>query len=211
MSENNGLTVEQTKVLSKLETTIEKGLAYWRSIGEALLQIQEQELFKPHKSLNAYAWFRFQMNAQDVCRYTRAVTVVRNLRGKFKDDELPTIEAHCRVLADYTSEQQIELWDNCLDLESITAKQIAEIGGGLYPVTTVPKPDLPNNPKFVGTVVIQCSHTEADALASTIGESYDEVKPGFYSIDVGVTKPAEFFGIIAKLNFVAIEISLRHV
>lgn len=121
--------------LECLEGIIEKGLKTFVEVGEALLEIKKEKLYRVgYATFDEYCQKRWGIGIRQSQRLIRASKVVHNLQ---KDDQLvvlPTSEYQIRTLAELEPEQQRQVWQEVTqNNENVTGKLVEEAVKSLNP------------------------------------------------------------------------------
>lgn len=141
-----GLTGEQMAQLRKYEAVIRKGRAGFFAVSEAILAIEREHLYVPHRSLTAYCWAVWDMEASDVSRCRKAALVVANLRkGGIQDPDLPANESQARCIQHLTkAAQQVRAWQRVLDHAKETGEKVT--AGLIQKLVGKPEPQRNDKP-----------------------------------------------------------------
>jgi hypothetical protein len=122
------LTVTETDRLHDLEIIIERGLETFIEVGNALLEIRDQRLYRlEHKTFEQYCRQRWNMSRRQGDRVIQAAEVTRNLRpiGLTPDNE-----AQVRPLVGLEPEAQTTVWELAVENAcdgKVTAEQVTAI------------------------------------------------------------------------------------
>jgi hypothetical protein len=145
------LTVPERDELAQCEAVIERGLANFMEVGQALLVVRDKKLYRlSHKTFAEYCSDRWQLGRAYAYQAMAAAEVTRNLSAIA--DILPTNEAQARPLAKLSAEQQVPAWDRAVEIaggNQPTAAQVAEAVEEVRPTkrqvpvvdTFAPEPD----------------------------------------------------------------------
>jgi hypothetical protein len=121
--------------LRRYEAVIKKGLGTFIAVGNALVAIRDEKLYRAtHKTFEMYLNQKWQLQKRHAYRLIAAAQVVENLQQDFTKP-LPTSESVARPLAQYTSEQQREIWRAVIERtngKGITSKLVEQVGRQLY-------------------------------------------------------------------------------
>jgi phage N-6-adenine-methyltransferase len=123
------LTITETETLTKLEAVIERGLATFVDVGNALLSIRDSKLYREsHTTFEDYCRERWQMSKTNANRLIQAAEVTENLTpfGVI----LPTSESQARPLTRLEPEEQIVAWEKAVSTASnrkITAAHVQSV------------------------------------------------------------------------------------
>lgn len=119
------LTKPEARLLRECEATIERGLATFVEVGQALLAIRDERLYRErHKTFEDYCQERWGWKRAHAYRQIEAAQVVRNLSPM---GDTPTNERQARVLAPLTTDRQRELWGKALENGKVTARDLTEL------------------------------------------------------------------------------------
>jgi len=108
------LNPEQQNRLLELETTIERGLSTFLEVGQALLEIREQRLYRAaYKDFESYCRERWHFSAHHGARIMRSIVVARNLLKNGSLPPLPTdaTETLLRPLTSLEPSLQRSVWE----------------------------------------------------------------------------------------------------
>src|SRR5262245_50156082 len=98
----------ETSLLIECEAVIERGLATFVEVGQALLRIRDERLYRAtHKTFEEYCRERWGWSRRHVNRQIEAAGVVQNL-GPI--GPIPAHESQARVLAPLPPAEQREVW-----------------------------------------------------------------------------------------------------
>jgi len=106
------LSVPEQRRLEQLEGVIERGLASFIEVGEALVEIRDQRLYRAsHQSFDAYCLARWGFRRAHAHRLVQSAKVIRALSPT---GDTPTKERHARELAPLLPEpgQLREAWSD---------------------------------------------------------------------------------------------------
>ncbi len=151
-NENSKLTGDQKTRLRQLESVVRKGLSAFLEVSQAILSIEREHLYLPHRSLTAYCWAAWDMSPSDVSRCRSAAIVLVNLGDKF-GGKLPANESQARCLQHLKAEEQVQAWQAVLDRnEKVTAglirEVVTELFGATEKVELEPQAEEPIEPKL---------------------------------------------------------------
>lgn len=136
MSETRELSPEKQATLRKLEGIIRKGQTAFLSMSKAILQIEEEELYLPHKNVGANCAFKWDMKDYEVSRCMSAARVILNLESA-EVPKLPSNESQARELQHLEKDDQVTVWNAVLAQvkrgERITARVIKRVIAELFP------------------------------------------------------------------------------
>lgn len=147
------LTTDQKALLRKQEAIIRRGQVAFLATSQAVLVIERERLFLPHRSISAYCFVVWDMSAPEVSRCRSAALVLETLE-KAKFDKLPSNESQAGALAHLEeATDQITAWKTVLDRVAedkkakVTAalihKVVAELFGEKEAEPQQPKPKPP--------------------------------------------------------------------
>jgi hypothetical protein len=109
------LTKTDHKKLVALENIIEVGLRTFSDVGNALLQIRDEQLYRPqYNSFEDYCEEKRDMDHSHACRLMHSAQVIENLKSSPIGELLPQNEAQARPLALLPPEQQSEAWNKAV-------------------------------------------------------------------------------------------------
>jgi hypothetical protein len=145
------------EALADCEAVIERGLAPFVEVGQALLRIREERLYRgTHKSFDDYCRERWQWSKGHANRQIEAAQVVQNLTPI---GVTPKNEAQARELAPLPPEQQREVAAT-IDFETTTAEQIrARVKVMTKPAVPVKK-DNPTSPIEQSIIKFCAAHAQ---------------------------------------------------
>jgi len=127
------LTTTERKSLAKCETVIQKNLAAFVEVGQALFDIREDRLYRAtHKTFEAYCKERWELSKSRVYQLIGATEVRQALSTTV--DLLPANEAQARPLTAIPMEQVEDVWQEAIETAPtddngqpvITAKHVEE-------------------------------------------------------------------------------------
>lgn len=108
IDEMNQLSLIEVQRLNVLESVIDAGLQTFVHVGNALLEIRDNRLYRQtHGTFEAYCGDRWQMSRIHAYRMIEAATVVGNL---LPTGNIPTAERQARPLTTLQPEAQREVW-----------------------------------------------------------------------------------------------------
>jgi hypothetical protein len=137
------LTPPEAQQLARCERIIENGLETFREVGEALLQVRDQRLYRSeHNSFATYCRIKWKITSRQANRLIGASEVVENLKRDQLVSVLPVAfpenEAQARPLTALTPPQQIEAARiAAAKAEKPTTKQFEEAAEEVKPRVTV--------------------------------------------------------------------------
>ncbi len=119
------LTIK-VRTLSECETVIEKGLSTFIEVGNALLEIRDNRLYREfHSTFEDYCRERWGFNRAHAYRFIDAAETIKNLSPI--GDILPATESQARPLSQLPPEQQREVWQQVVNSgEKITASLVQQ-------------------------------------------------------------------------------------
>lgn len=168
------LTKAEVQHLADLEQTIEKGLKTFMEVGEALLEIRDQRLYRKHyKSFDEYCHLKWKFTARQANRLIGAGEVVENL----KRDQLvslgpiaiPENEAQARPLTELTPSKQIEAARiAATKAHKPTAKEFKEAAQEVKEKPHVAKPE--NSKNVIGKAKMESLIEIIDQLQTMVKE-----------------------------------------
>jgi hypothetical protein len=123
---SNSLTIAENQKLNVLENTIARGLRYYIEVGQALLTIRNEELYKTYGTFEDYCEKRWSMSRRHAYRLIEANEVVEDLRPI---GHIPTNEAQAREIAALPREERAPVWQQVIDTApdtGITASFVRE-------------------------------------------------------------------------------------
>lgn len=172
------LTVPEQDELTRCETVIERGLANFMEVGQALLVVRDKKLYRlSHKTFAEYCSDRWQLGKTHAYRAMVAAEVTRDLSPI--GDILPANEAQARPLAPLAPEERNQAWERAVEIaggSQPTAAQVAEAAEEVRPTkrqpsvvdTFAPEPDpIPDDDLP--------EHEEEPAVAEWDRETPDDV------------------------------------
>lgn len=120
--------IEQTK-LQQYEAVIEHGLQTFVDVGNALLAIRDEHLYRPHQTFEEYCQERWHMTRGYANELIRAANVVKNLDG-IPSNTLPQTPHQVRPLATLAPEDQRAAWQEAVETAPdgrITGAHVASV------------------------------------------------------------------------------------
>lgn len=116
----------QTRTLSECEAVIEHGLNTFIDVGNALLEIRDNRLYKDlYSTFEDYCRERWGFSRVHAHRYIEAAEVARNLLPI--GNILPATESQARPLTGLEPEEQREVWQRVIESgDKITASRVQE-------------------------------------------------------------------------------------
>jgi hypothetical protein len=123
------LTTQEQNRLNELEEVIERNLRTFYQVGNALLQIRDDRLYKAtHKTFEHYCQEKWAMTANYARRLVASAAVVDNIKS-VPNGTIPTTESQVRPLAQLEPEKQREVWRKAVETApagKVTAKHVKE-------------------------------------------------------------------------------------
>ena len=135
----NELTTTETQQLAALEATIEAGLNTFVDVGQALLAIRDQRLYRAnHPTFDDYCRRRWGINRAHGYRLIEAAQVVSSLQMSPIGDThgVPANEAQARPLAALPSDRQALAWQRAVETApegKITAAHVQQVVDSFSP------------------------------------------------------------------------------
>ena len=125
------LTVGERKTLKQLEHVIESGLKSFFDVGQALMCIRDERLYKEtHKTFEAYCQERWKFNRKRAHQLIQGASVVENVQNFGQTNTAPSNDAQARELAKLPADQQGEVWAEVVEeaggVENVTAEQVKQ-------------------------------------------------------------------------------------
>jgi hypothetical protein len=118
----NELTTFEAALLAECETAIERGLATFVEVGQALLRIRDERLYRSsHKTFEEYCRERWGWSKTHANRQIEAAGVAQNLTPI---GVKPENEAQARVLAPLPPDMQREVWGKAAANGKVTAREL---------------------------------------------------------------------------------------
>lgn len=109
VSQNNEISISESERLVTLESTIEKGLQTFVEVGNALMEIRDNRLYRfGHNTFEDYCRERWQRERRWAYQLIEAAQVVENVRHGAH--QVPTNERQVRPLTPLSPQQQAEVW-----------------------------------------------------------------------------------------------------
>lgn len=116
------MVIEQAR-LRECEATIEKGMATFVEVGQALAEISEKKLYRDtHKTFEAYCKERWGHNRRWAYQLIDAAGVMENVRNCAQK---PSNEAQARQLSKAPKEKQAKAWEKATSNGKPTAAKVA--------------------------------------------------------------------------------------
>lgn len=143
----SALSGSEVRALEECESIIERGLASFIEVGEALLRVRDQRLYRStHKTFQGYCRERWGWSRRYVNYQIQAAVVVRNLGTGVP---IPETEKQARALAQLPPEEQRRIAASfagklppARDLEQMIQKEARKRG-----VEFPKEPELPEEPE----------------------------------------------------------------
>lgn len=162
-------TVERDE-LARYEKTIERGLETFVKVGNALLAIRRDRLYRvTHATFEEYCVGRWQMTRAYADRLIGAAEVVGNLTPI--GVVLPTTESQARPLTKLEPEQQIEAWQEAVETApngKVTAAHVERVVDSKMAVHYSSETPEHYTPKeIVGAVLICLGHIDLDPCSNS--------------------------------------------
>ena len=109
------LSIDETQQLEGCEEIIENGLNIWYQVGEALLHIRDNRLYRStHKTFEEYCQERWQMKRDYADKLIGASVVMSNLHTNGME-KLPETERHVRPLTSLARDEQHAAWNRVVE------------------------------------------------------------------------------------------------
>lgn len=174
------LSAPEQDELTRYEKTIERGLETFVRVGDALLAIRRDRLYRAtHATFEAYCEQRWQMTRSYASRLIGAAEVVGNLSPI--GNILPTTESQARPLTQLEPEQQREAWTRAVDI-SPNGKPTAAIVQRVADEYKEQAEELSGDGKGYDWTAHDAPGTEDDLSAGMVGlnrdyteEEYDDL------------------------------------
>jgi hypothetical protein len=120
------MTATEKTELHKLESVIEKGLQTFLDVGNALLSIRDQRLYRgTHTAFDAYCRERWNFSKTQANRFIAASEVAKNLAPI---GVTPRSESQVRLLSSLPAEKQVKVFERAAKTaggaEKVTAQSI---------------------------------------------------------------------------------------
>lgn len=114
-----------TKLLLHYENTIERGLKSFIEVGEALLEIKQNKLYKEkYKTFSEYCEQRWGFSIRQSQRYISALKVVQNIQESDPEVVLPTSERQIRSLGSLAPDEQYQVWQEAVQDDATSSNDI---------------------------------------------------------------------------------------
>lgn len=125
------LAPTEAQTLAACEHTIEAGLKTFVAVGEALLTIRDQRLYRAeYGTFEDYCGERWGMGGDYARKMIRAAEVVGNLQADTIVSVLPATESQARPLTSLPPEQQREAWQRAVETApegKVTAAHVTRV------------------------------------------------------------------------------------
>ena len=121
------LKTNEKQELQKHETTIKKGLNTFVEVGQALLEIRENKLYRiEYKSFEEYCQDKWHFTRMRVSQLINASLTIKNVNPGL---QMPKNEKEVRPLTSLEPEVQNAVWQETVEKhgENITAKKVQEV------------------------------------------------------------------------------------
>jgi len=113
------------KLLLHHEITIERGLKSFIEVGEALLEIKQNKLYKEqYKTFSEYCEQRWGFSIRQSQRYISALKVVQNIQESDPEVALPISERQIRSLGSLAPEEQYQVWKEAIQDDATSSSDI---------------------------------------------------------------------------------------
>jgi hypothetical protein len=117
------LTSAESARLAELEPIIERGMASFVEVGNALLEISDRRLYREtHSTFEEYCRNTWSMSARHAYRLCESAEIIKSLPEKC--DQLVTTESQVRELAKVKPEQRAKVLEVAASKGKVTAKSI---------------------------------------------------------------------------------------
>jgi hypothetical protein len=135
----NELTAPERSDLKRCEKTIEKGMATFLDVGRALLEIQQDKLYRDkHGTFEAYCKGRWEMGKSQAYRLIDAVEVDEQIKMSPIGDKMEIKnESQARELVGVSQDDLPKIVEKAVEIADgnpVTAKAIRQAKGELLPV-----------------------------------------------------------------------------
>lgn len=121
------LTPTEQNHLKFYEAKIEKGLKTFIEVGESLLKIKNEKLYRQsHSTFEEYCEKRWNIGIRQSQRLMNAAEVVKNLKEHDQSVVLPTSEYQIRTLAQLPSVAQKAIWEKVSSTQQPITGRIIE-------------------------------------------------------------------------------------
>lgn len=141
------LLLDEHNRLVKLEQTIETGLKTFVDVGNALLEIREDRLYRTtHSRFEDYCKARWDFSYTYAYRLIEAAEAVGNIKTLPIGKVLPATESQARPLTSLTPDEQREAWQKAVDTApngKVTAEHVQNVAKEYRPKQENKKPDKP--------------------------------------------------------------------
>jgi hypothetical protein len=157
------LTINERQALSFCEKMIAEGLHTFYDVGRALIQIQQQKLYREtHRTFEDYCRKKWNISRPHAYHMIDAARVAENL-SQFGDTTLPQNEAQARALKSAPPDQQRDIWQKAVETApngKVTAKHIDQVKQREIPVKESPKKDIPKGERTLTFSIFYQGETE---------------------------------------------------
>ncbi len=146
MNTEESLTKVESVTLEECEQVIRAGLATFVEVGNALLSIRDNRLYRiSHRTFEAYCKGKWKMTPQYANRLVAAASSVKNLETIVSK---PTRESQVRPLTKLEPEQQKQAWEHAVSTAGgePTSKQVEEAVMEFNSQNTTQEPTIPEPP-----------------------------------------------------------------
>jgi hypothetical protein len=150
------LTEDEDQALARCETTIEHGLQTFYAVGNALVEIRDERLYRAtHRAFEDYCQERWGMTRQHANRLIAAAETVKNLEpigSILPSYPLPTAESQIRSLTNLAPEQQIGAWTEAVGRSGgqPTAAIVEQVAKEWQPPRIVQVAPMPETADLIG-------------------------------------------------------------
>jgi hypothetical protein len=161
------LTKAKQRKLAKNEAVIAANEAAFIAVGNALMDIRDDEQWRPHESFEAYLHTRWQFTRSYGYRLIGAADVVKNLSPIGDTLPLPGRESHARPLTKLEPKEQVEVWSHVVERAERDANDKPVITAQLVAATVeewkAPEKAESGKPEAEGSIECpNCNSTERD-------------------------------------------------
>lgn len=211
----DALTARETRTLQRCEQTISKGLATFRDVGQALLEIRDGRLYRDsHATFESYCSERWEFSRQRAYQLIGAAQTVELMSTAV--DTPPTTERQIRPLLTVPEDQRADVWCEVVETAPvedgrpvITTKHVEETvqrWRGEPEENLVPKQI--SVPKAELVVCRGCGHT---VVLDEDGDCPDCLEPHAPAVEQGtpLEERPEWFVVLERIARAAIEIEGR--
>jgi len=187
------LSDEETEQLASCEQVIGNGIKIWHQVGEALLHIRDNRLYREsYTTFEAYCRERWQMAKTSANRLISGFEVVANLTPI---GVIPANESQARELAPFTPEEQRMLVEVVREVigDHPTAADYKSLGAVLREIKTTGAID-----DGTGEQIPLSQATPTHIKAAVTEETYERMAR--QSVHIASKKPAKVYSGIVTLN-----------